>query len=149
MDHSPPENFDEAAASLLSLLRDNEVAHEVVWVFPVDVVLADFSLYLKIPLPPENLERARIKYQEGLRQGLGIELGVLCKVASCAYSYVFVPKDEDEAMRTFTRGLKLAYPIGESMREAKPVKSKLRWHYLKHKGEGNEHLKPFLFHEGR
>src|SRR5437764_11445966 len=120
MDDQPPENFDDAVSQFLKFLRDANFAESVAWVFPEDVVLADGSIYLKMPLAPENVEGARRKYREGLRQGLGIELGVVCKLGACACSLVYFPKDEDEAQRSLMGyGLKITHPIGASGREAK------------------------------
>lgn len=160
MADAAPKDFNHAVDEFLVFLRRGKITNQIEWIFPEDLQLVDGRFYVRVPIPGENLARARAKYRDGLKRGFGIALSVICWIGDCAYSNVYVPDDEREAeLHLMPAGLptrlKLSYPsrgcwdeeppLRDERREAIPVKSKVKWWILTPQGAKNEEQKAWLF----
>lgn len=107
------ETFDEASAKLVKFLQRQRQPSTLRWIFREDVTGIRRALFVHPSPPPVNLDLWRQRYECGVRQGRGIQLGVLCFAADCAYCYVWVPEDDRAASQAMlVEGLRLAYACG-------------------------------------
>jgi hypothetical protein len=138
--------FDEAVEEFEKFLAMNGYSPRIVWVTPADVVLTGkHTVYVKLPLPDENVESARKIYLDGMKRGFGEKFGTLCELKSDTCCYVWVPTNKTDAQYAMMpSGLKMN--AGGSKRPAKGVYSRLKWNYLRFVNRKMDVWKSELFH---
>ncbi len=127
MTETPP--FDESLAAFLRFLGDEGFSAELVWVFREDVTNCIRDYWIRMPVPVGNAILARHYFEFGRRQGRGVTLEVLCRLAGRSACLVWVPEDDEDASYAMQEPLKLKVPM-QSV-EASEVHSALRWWWLR------------------
>ncbi|MCH7725979.1 MAG: hypothetical protein IH991_05790 [Planctomycetes bacterium] len=124
----PP--FPEALDRFQNFLASEGHCTELLWIFREDVVERCPRTYLRVPLRNDET-LVELLYDEGLQRGLGIHLNVFCFLEDRPCCYVWLPKDEEDASYRMLLGLKVSIPADSDRRIVVPVKSRLRWTWLK------------------
>ena len=125
----PP--FAEAVDSFRAFLAREGHATEIQWVFREDIIHRWPKCYVKVPLKCEVASIERL-YDDGILRGLGITLNMFCLLDGLPCCYVWLPKDKKVAnYRMLNRCLKLSIPTESGCPTAIPIRSRLRWMWLK------------------
>ena len=116
-------SFSEASSRFLDFLEGNGFPGEVLWLFREDVMVTDRGqLWIRLPIPEENLRLAQAAYDRGCAKGPGVKLEVFCVISSAvSCAFVSVPCDQRTAELDQIQGLKMSVP--ERVRQAKPYYS--------------------------
>lgn len=130
--------FGEAIQQFGSFLVSQGFSPDLLWVFREDVCWRNQRVFVKVPVPVENLEHVERVYKVGVARGLGIRLDMLCLLGSRPCCYVWLPSDEVDASYAKLSGLKLSVPTEPAVAQA--VGSGLRWRAYKWL-EGSETFK--------
>ncbi len=122
----PP--FHGAFAQLQEFIAKQGLSPDLLWIFRQDVVRLRRQTYIKVPVP-NNEPLAESLYNSGRPNGLGIHLSVFCLLRGRPCCYVWLPSDSTDAEYRMLSGLKLSVPVEQDV--ATPVRSRLRWKWLK------------------
>lgn len=102
-------DFTEAESLFEDFVCRNGGNGELTWVFREDLNLAadKHKILILQPDKVQNRELVREAYEESKKKAFGILLDVLCPIAGggCC-TYIFIPKDRDEAEYKMVHGLK-------------------------------------------
>jgi hypothetical protein len=116
----------------------------LVWLFREDVTTNKRLVRIKIPLPVENEQIAKSRYEQGRSLGIGVCLDAFCWLESDLCCNTWFVRDLDESAQRLCYGLKLSVatdlPCGE------PIQNWLSWKmrsWLDSKS-GLDHFKGFL-----
>lgn len=141
-----PRTFEEAVSRFEEFLRRNGYPPNLVWVEPTDLLLSGRgAIYVKLPVPAENLIRARERFGLGMNNGLGILLGTICYLRNATCCYAWVPKDHEEQQHHLMgNGLKLNATT-DSRRTGRDVTSRFYWYLLNRRYQKYSRLMPLLF----
>jgi hypothetical protein len=109
MDYPP---FTNAVVRFRSFLNDEGYSGAIGWVFPEDVLFVGAQWLIR-PRPKELSENCVADvYETAVAIRLGVKLGVLCKVGTDLWCYIFCPDDQTEAEYCLMPdGLKLSIPM--------------------------------------
>jgi hypothetical protein len=121
--------FPRAVAQLQEFLGNEGSLHAPLWVFREDVASVRWRIWVRTPLPPANVDRAREFYEQARARGLGVVLGVLCLLQLEPCCYVCWPQDAQEAEYAMLSGLKLTIP--HPLLAADAVGNGLSWWFRK------------------
>jgi hypothetical protein len=149
MDHSktppgiPP--FEIAVARFQAFVA--QVGHcprKLVWLFREDVSTHTRRVLVKVPIPTENEQIARSRYEQGRRLGVGVCLDAFCWLESDLCCSVWFVGGFPEAARQLCYGLKLSVPTELSSGE--PIRNEFWWNVRKQFdiNSGLDHFKNFL-----
>lgn len=125
---TPP--FDEAVDRLRRFIASQGGSTELLWVFREDVTTCVRSCWIRMPAAADDTALARGCYEHARERGLGVTLSVLCDVRGRSASYVWSPKDEQEAERHMQPpSLKLSMGVGldGGPISGLPVRSGIAW----------------------
>jgi hypothetical protein len=126
MDYPP---FQEAVVRFRSFLNDQGLRGPIGWIFPSDVCLVAGGWVIRPRLQEIVLEEIATAYQQAFSRRLGVQFGVLCLEGEVAWSYIFCPTDQTEALRCMMPdGLKLSVPTSPD--KARKVKNDGEWKRL-------------------
>jgi hypothetical protein len=127
-----PQTFEEAVSRFQEFLHQNGWSTNLVWVEPTDLLLSGRgAMYVKLPVPAENLIHARERFTSGMSNGLGILFDTICELKNATCCYVWAPKDQTEqGYHLMGRGLKLTVLADRARRTGKPVVRQLYWRLL-------------------
>ena len=141
-----PHTFEEAVSRFEEFLRQNGYPPNLVWVEPTDLLLSGRgAIYVKLPVPAENLIRARERFGLGINKGLGILLGTICYLRDATCCYAWVPQDHEEQQRhLMCNGLKLSATT-DSRRSGRAIMSHFYWYLLKRRYQKYSRMTPDLF----
>jgi len=123
----PP--FDEAVEQFCSFIKGQGRNDRIVWIFRQDVIEIGRRIFVRLPLSDDE-QLVAVKYQEGVRRGLGVALQVYCWVDDRPLCYIWNPKDQMDAEYRMLSGLKLSVPSDPDSRFVTGVKSGIYWRYL-------------------
>ena len=123
MTETPP--FADALPSFLRFVDEQGFSTDLLWVFREDVTNCRRDIWVRVPVPAENVELAREYYDLGRQQGLGVTLELLCRVDDQSACFVWVPKDEIDASYAMQGPLKLSVAVNPV--DATPVRSRILW----------------------
>ncbi len=102
-------SFDEAQSHLIDFLSPIAACTKVCWVFREDFYSQGAH---KVVAPrrmlSSNSALAKHVYEQGARAGHGVNLHAAFVHDDCAYCWVHVPQDEEDAQRCMISGLKLS-----------------------------------------
>ena len=145
MSTTEPQTFEQAVSRFEDFLRQNGYLTSLVWVEPADLLLPGRrAIYVKVPVPSKNLERARERFTSGMSEGLGVALGTICELPSTTCCYVWVPKDRAEQQEHLMGcGLKLSAKTARI--RGIPVTNPVHWQLLKLRHRKRAGLKQDLF----
>jgi hypothetical protein len=103
-----PESFDEARKRFSEFLGENGYPENVLWVDCTSLVWDKRKLWVRDD--PATLRRARQRYENGIRAGLGVFLEAVAIAGSTTVAAVLLPLDDDAAQRHMvpSGGLKLS-----------------------------------------
>lgn len=117
-----PLSFDAAIERMQRFLAEQGWPTRLIWRTERDIVcLSGSELVVRRRVEPKAALAARVHYEVGLRQGLGISLQALCEVDGAACVTVYWSNDEMEAQYRMQpeHGLKLSiattHPQGRSV----------------------------------
>jgi hypothetical protein len=115
-------SFDEAVQRFRDFLREQGRARDLLWLTSDDVLIVGRACVARIPRESIAIEKARKRYGEGVRRGLGVQILAFCAVGNLLGCQVSYPADRDEAERQLMPpGLKLS--LCERLYELKAVGS--------------------------
>ena len=117
--------FGEAVRQFGDFLVSQRLPSEGPWVFREDVCWRQRQLFVKVPIPEENIGDVESRYNLGVNRGLGVQLNVLCLLGTRPCCYIWLPSDEEDAAYAMTSGLTLSVPTQPV--KAREVKSGLLW----------------------
>jgi hypothetical protein len=141
-------SFEESCVRFREFLVQNGYAHEPAWITPNDVLLGGRRLlFVKLPLPSSNRERARVVFETAMKEQSGVSFSTVCETDRATLCTVWSPADESErqyAMSSKT-DLKMSAKAGEGRFRGKEVKSGFFWWFLRLWYRKNEGLKDQLF----
>ncbi len=136
-----PETFEQAVAQYLRSLSGYHYpfSENLIWVEPADLLLSlEGAICVKLPVPAENLARARERFEHGMKSGLGVLFGTLCDLPNATCCYAWVPKDKaEQKSHLIPRGLKTVVPTYSFRKQGKAVKNRFYWRFLKHRYQKN------------
>ncbi len=134
--------FSDATQQLKDFLSKQNLSPEFLWVFREDVSWRKRYIFVKEPLPTENIGLVESLYESGRRRDLGIRLEVLCLLASRPCCYVWLPKDQMSAEYALLLMSKFIISVPTDLRNAKSVRNPLtwQWHKLLEGGAGWESI---------
>ena len=118
-----PQSFEEAVSQFQEFLRKNGWSTNLIWVEPTDLLLTGSpAIYVRLPVPAENLALAHKRFALGMSNGLGILFDTICELKNASCCFAWVPKNPTEqADHLMGRGLKLSAPADRSRRSGKAV----------------------------
>ena len=122
-------DFARAVEDFQQFLAEQSVSSELVWIFREDVASTKGRIFIREPLPKENVAIAETLFKRGLKRGLGVSLDVLCLVGSRHCGFVWLPENEREAELHLVAGLKMSVPSRPPV--ASPVHSRFTWQWHK------------------
>ncbi|QDU83513.1 hypothetical protein Pla163_06120 [Planctomycetes bacterium Pla163] len=125
---SLPESFDDAVREFRAFLRGQGHFGPVVWLFADDVSSRGVSTWVRWPLPATNSDRVATLYSMA-HSGEGVRMEGWCRVGSKVCATVSLPRHDDAATGRLCSGLMLS--VGTPLRLAQPVRSRLRWAWLR------------------
>lgn len=85
----------------------------VSWVFRDQLSFTRRKVWVRLPLPAKNLDAAQEYYEYGRRNGVGVDLRGLARVAGSTLAFIWIPRDRIEAIQSFLgapHALKLSIP---------------------------------------
>lgn len=131
-------SFDDALQQFRAFIQSQGHGADLLWLFREDVVQRRrkvgierrASSYVRKPIDDDTMLVER-KYQEGLRRGLGMQLGVFCFLGERPCCYIWLPRDQEEAQYRMLNGLTMNLPAEPERQIVTPVKCRLRWYWLK------------------
>jgi hypothetical protein len=140
-------NFEEALGEFRALLKKSGYSGEIVWVTPGDVLLTGKRfVYVRVPLPEENLAEARETHERGTARESGVLFSTVCEMDGSACCSDWSPERyEDGQQGLWSRGLKMSAKTEESRIPGKAVRSALRWKWLSWRHRKKQALKAFIF----
>lgn len=121
-------DFDTALEQFRRFIT--EVGHapnELTWVFREDVSTFRRRVLIKVPLPADNEQVARARYEQGRRLGIGVCLDVFCRLGPVLCCTTWFVENLEESARRLCGGLKLSVPSPADMVAAHPVRNRLVW----------------------
>jgi hypothetical protein len=126
-------NFDKAQERFRDFVFKCGYPRELIWIAPSDVLLTGNKLiYVKLPVPENNLLRARELFEFGMHRQLGVLFKAVCDIGGVSCCYVWAPADESESRYALMgRDLKMSARVEESKIPNRSVRSQLHWHLLK------------------
>jgi hypothetical protein len=141
------ENFDEAVARFQRFLKDQNLPEKIIWLEPKDVLLSDSKVvYVNLQTVRRNEQRARHAFEAGLHRGLGVLIKGVFKMEDAICSHVWIPSDATETeYALIAPGTKLSVPNDGDGLRGEPVRSRLRWLYLRIRHWSKQALKHQLF----
>ena len=89
-------------------------------------------MYLRVSPPERSVAAARREYEAGIAGKLGVEFSTLCELNDAECSYVWFPRDQDEAERMMMPAdgsLKMSALTGPHTR-GKGIYNSLVWRWL-------------------
>jgi hypothetical protein len=118
-----PQTFEEAVSRFQEFLRKNGWSENLIWVEPTDLLLSGRGpIYVKLPVPAENLTHARERFTSGMSNGLGILFRTMCEVKNATCCYAWAPKDPTEqSYHLMGSGLKVSALTDKVRRSGKAV----------------------------
>src|ERR1051326_3088633 len=125
--------FEDALAGFQRFLKATGYPETIVWVRPADVLLtAPGILYIRQPAASESIRLVQRAFEDGTRYPRGVLLSCLCDFNTASCCYIWVPRDDQEAMEhLMSGGVKYSVPAESSRRRGVAVTSRLRWFWLK------------------
>jgi hypothetical protein len=128
-----PQTFEEAVSRFEDFLRQNGYSTSLVWVEPADLVLPGRrAIYVKVPVPSTNFERAHQRFTSGMSEGLGVTLGTICELQNATCCYTWVPRNRTEQQEHLMgSGLKVSARTDSARIPGIPVTNPVRWQLLK------------------
>jgi hypothetical protein len=132
-----PQTFEEAVSRFQEFLRKNGWSANLVWVESADLLISGRgAIYVKLPVPSENLTHARDQFTLGMSNGLGILFGTICELKNATCCFAWVPKDQAEQVRSLMgSGLKMSARIRSCHTTGKAVNYRFYWLLLKRRYE--------------
>lgn len=125
-------SFGQAVKEFKKFLSENNLPLDIYWIFTEDVLqkkseIYDSSFWLKLPLPPENVNLAEKQYEFGRLKNLGMCLSAfaLCEDKICCH--IIIPKDESDSEFLMMSPEYLKLSIVTNMPKANIVRSELKW----------------------
>jgi hypothetical protein len=142
-----PQTFEEAISRFKDFLRQNGYSTSLVWVEPTDLVLPGRRvIYVKVPVPSTNFDRACHRFTSGMSDGSGVALGTICELQSATCCYAWVPKDRTEQQEHLMgTGLKLSAKTDYSRIPGIPVTNSIYWQLLKVRHRKRVSMMQYLF----
>jgi len=108
----PPITLYAAQEKFRQFLSDQNRPSAICWVERGEVLVDTKSCYWVKPRKAMTAKHATLRYAEGLKRNLGIELRAICGTDTETFASVFVPEDERDAQyHLMGRGLKLSCPV--------------------------------------
>ena len=127
MDGKP--TFETAVGQFQKLLRKCDFADRILWLMPENILVSGKRfVYVKFPLPGDNEERTRQRYDEGIAQGRGVLITTLCEMAGSTCCLVWFPKDANEKPQGIwpqDGSVKMSASTGVARISGKAVRSRL------------------------
>lgn len=122
-----PERFNEAVDSFCEFLAESGHRGNVVWVFGDDLTSRRTVTWVRWPIAENNVNKARQLY-DSLKCGSGLRFDALCRVDALICATISGPRADDGATGRFINGFTLS--VATPLREARAVRSRLRWRWL-------------------
>jgi hypothetical protein len=128
------ETFEAAENRYRRFLVENGYPPQIIWVRSQNVVFPGKRfVYVKFPIPAENLARARETYESGITQQRGVLFSSLCELEEATCCFVWFPKDRDEAARYLMPAdgsLKMSALIDLARVPGRVIRTSLAWKIL-------------------
>jgi hypothetical protein len=102
-------------------------ASELIWVFREDVSTYRRRVLVKVPIPDNNEQVARIRFEQGRSLGIGVCLDVYCRLGTALCCSTWFVEDLEESGRRLCSGLKLCVPAPGDLVVARPVRNGFIW----------------------
>jgi hypothetical protein len=104
-------------------------------------------IYIRTPAASESIRLVQHAFQDGMRYPRGVLLSCLCDLDTESCCYIWVPRDDQEAIEhLMAGGVKYSVPAESSRRRGVAVTSGLKWFWLKIKYRKLQKLREQLFH---
>ena len=121
----PPLTLKAAEKRFSAFLVSQNYPAKICWIAFGDL-LVDKKTHFWVRPTPDAEQSAALRYADGLRRKLGIELRAICATDAETFASVFVPKDDvDSQYHLMGEGLKLNCPV-KSYSTSK-VSSRFKW----------------------
>jgi len=129
------ETFEAAENRYRRFLSENGYAPKIIWVRSQNVVFPGRRyVYVKFPIPTENLAQARETYESGMAQKRGVLFSSLCELEEATCCFVWFPKDRDEAARYLMPAdgsLKMSALIDLARVPGRVIRNSLAWRIVR------------------
>jgi hypothetical protein len=125
-----PASLDEACQRFSRFLRENGYSEQILWIERLDIVWHRRQLFIRERPQQIVWDRARRRYEEGIRNGHGVLLHAFSELGGTAVAAIILPKDEDAAQRHLIApgGLKLS--VATNKLSASRITNRLTWWIL-------------------
>jgi hypothetical protein len=103
------ESFEEAKEKLSAFLSKSNYSPKIEWIFREDIARFGRVTFFRVQKIKDDEVRAKEIYNRGVSKGLGITLASKFYTSQYTAAYVWVPENEDEAIRHLQNpGIKLS-----------------------------------------
>ena len=126
MPDMPP--FDEAIAAFLRMVEEQGFSTDLLWVFREDVTNYRRNIWMRMPVPIVNADRVRRFYDQGRRDGFGVNLEVLCRLDGRSACFAWLSGHERDGKPLYDPmqgSLCLKTPIDPI--EARAIRARWAW----------------------
>ena len=125
------ESFEECAERLRQFAVDQGLPSAQMWVDWGDVVVDSGRFYVNRSHRQDRSQSAEERYRLAVEKDVGIAFEAICTVDHSTCCFVYLPSDQDEAVRLMMpqKGVKLS--VAQSPPKAKLVTSPIAWWLLK------------------
>ena len=126
-DQETPASLDQACQRFSRFLRENGYPEQILWVENPDVICHQWQLWVRARTAQTMRGRACQKYEEGIRNGLGVWLQAFSELPGTTIAAVILPKDEDAAQRCLMPRSGLKLTVAAKKFSARRVTNRLTW----------------------
>jgi hypothetical protein len=142
------DKFDEAVKRFVGMLGAEGCGERIVWVWPEDVLVTGKRVvYVRMPVAERNEIRARKMYDEVMRLDCGLRMKDVCVGQDVTYCTLWGRPEEHakEPQLWPGRGLMMSVTEESSRVVARPVRSEMRWRFLRWWYRERQGMKEVLF----
>jgi hypothetical protein len=125
---APIPDFEAALKQFRHFVAD--VGHSprgLLWIFREDVSTYRRRVLIRTPLPADNEQVARTRYEHGHNLGIGVCVNGFCQLGADLCCTTWFVSDLEESARRLCGGLKLSVPAPADLVVARPIRTKLVW----------------------
>lgn len=124
-------SFDEALAQFRGFLSSQGLSNGLVWVFREEVICQRERIFIKTPVPAENVVLAKACYELGQKRNFGVNIHAFCLFEPHPCCYIVLPEDGVDAERMLIPRASVKYSVPTNLIKAEPVSNPVKWHTLR------------------